>query len=1004
MTISGQFKTYDNLHTIAVTITSPANGTNIVIGNNENSHVWFSSDPVVIDLECEDTFDVILAHRATINIVTDQWLGDYLFANNITDIPVQIMYDNVLVFDGYVEHNVYNQGYANKWEEISLNCIDHLLALENLRLSDTTDYQTLVENADIHTFKWILQQLLGSTVNIYFDGSKGAFTNASSSAIDYWLFRHISISDNTWLSDNESEIWTNKELLEEILRYLNLHIIQMPDYANNSHFAYYIFDWDYTQRRTSTAARFKKNINYDSSEQAGFSIQDINVSVDMYAGNDSNVTLSNVYNRILVSVGADTIEEVISNPLDTDSLISPFDQYNRYMTEFFCPKVKKWAIDDNAWMYFLRMLRGEQTTWDVDKNGWFRHWYMQYIENPQWELNSYQVSSNTGSSTTGWMHTNESTKIYDDTKTTQYTAQGAINGVIDQWVLPKSAFYRGYTTYTNGGTTVSRMTGDPIYTPGWPLGQVGLGFGSYYSSPHLNMAYIRRGNCVGAVMVDIFSSAKINASDSASPYTKDNKAKQLIITTNNICSPTVISNMTQNGGCLCKFLTTQAASFIPQDDRTKYYLVFSGKIVLSPFISCCYDYHRCLHNDYNYQINKQNFPDANYLYGAKGSLYTRYFYDTHTNQMDLGTEYNQTSWKEPVTSDYNPNFTNLSPFIKDDGLKRYKYYSFSGVDEVQKVGVLICSLRIGNKYLNEGTTDITIDGETYSYPNHEYEWTTNSSATFTIGFDPKLDDYVIGQEYEIGEEMSIPSFNEDVNKGIAIAISRSDMLSGQVEFKILSPMNIVWDDNHHRHRTWFRRSKDWTNVKTILYDPALEQRGEMIAPQTYYDQMTNAVENIVLTDFKCTLVTDNANNNVLQEYDIIYMSDEETKYVEEKSVDFNILSGLTETERTAFGVADNAGTNFVLGFDNAPLEGIKTYNNFYDDNGIIRKPEKLYCKQYYEEYKQPKILFDTTLKYTGENMFFNKYVFGFFPGRKFYTTRMETDLKYLTTTLSTKEI
>ena len=174
MTISGQFKTYDNLHTIAVTITSPANGTNIVIGNNENAHVWFSSDPVVIDLECEDTFEVILAHRATINIVTDQWLGDYLFANNITDIPVQIMYDNVLVFDGYVEHNVYNQGYANKWEEISLNCIDHLLALENLRLSDTTDYQTLVENADIHTFKWILQQLLGSTVNIYFDGSKGA--------------------------------------------------------------------------------------------------------------------------------------------------------------------------------------------------------------------------------------------------------------------------------------------------------------------------------------------------------------------------------------------------------------------------------------------------------------------------------------------------------------------------------------------------------------------------------------------------------------------------------------------------------------------------------------------------------------------------------------------------------------------------------------------------------------------------------------------------------------
>ena len=182
MTISGYFKTIDNEHTITVTITSPANGSNIVIGNDETAEVWFSPSPVALSVDTESTFDVILGQRATINLVTNIWLGDYLFADQITSIPVTIVVDagtnaEYTIFDGYVENNTYNQAYAHPWEEISINCVDHLLAISYQKPTDSTNYNTLRENATIHTLRSLLESILGTQANVYFDGSKRVYSD-----------------------------------------------------------------------------------------------------------------------------------------------------------------------------------------------------------------------------------------------------------------------------------------------------------------------------------------------------------------------------------------------------------------------------------------------------------------------------------------------------------------------------------------------------------------------------------------------------------------------------------------------------------------------------------------------------------------------------------------------------------------------------------------------------------------------------------------------------------
>jgi len=996
MTISGYFLTNDNEHRIDVTITCDSEEQNIIIGNDNNTHIYFDADPVNITLDCDDTFNHILTHRATINLVTDIWLGDYLFADNNTDIPVQISYDNQVIFDGYIEHNTYNQGFANTWENISINCIDRLQVIEYQTLADNTDYNTLKSAADIHTFKWLLQQILGSTANIYFDGSRRA--NSSVSNLSYYIFNYLKISDNTWLGETQSDIWTKKAILEEMMRYLNLHIVQMYDMRDSSKaYAFYIFDWDYTWRSANngtTTQRFTYNIRTGSSV-SGIYMPVVQLGVNSYASTDTNITMGDVYNKIVVSTSPETIETIIDNPLDTEDLTSPYLQSTRYMTEFFAPKGKK------GFNRLRHLIVGDEPPkWDAS-DGFFRHWYMRYLNNPLWTMKTYQVLANTIATTTGWTPIEHSENICSDNNGALYNTYEEIGSSENQWTLPKAAWYKGYVTYDppQGGSQYNQnyMTGTPVYDPAYPVGSYYYNaFTRWTTSDVAPMCLMRKGNCIGATLLNFWSTGKITANDSSTPQKKENNSNWLVISTNNIFSPQVEDDMVASGQAICTYTTTTAASMIPTDDDIHYYLVFSGKIALSPFIVGIYDYQRIKtkSGSVDYYANTSQFK-----YGGKDEgYYAKLFYDQQTAVTNLGDYYNQTTFTEPPSA--NPYLDNIDPFIEDDGIKRYEYKDYRVGDTIEKVGVLLCSLRIGDKYLNETTVEKTVDGITYSYPSNQYEWTTDSTATFTIGFDPKLGDYIVGQKYDIGSDISVLA-NIDATKGQLIEISRSDAISGNVEFKIISPMSTGWDDNYHRHRTWFRRAKDWTNCHNIFYDPALETTGQ---GWDTLGNMKHLIENIYVGELKCTLYSDNGGNDPLQENDIIYMSDEENKYVETKDdIEFKFMSGLTQQEANNFGITSQNALNFVLGYNDEPITQITTMITYTDDNGVVTKPEKLYCTQYFNEYHLPKLTVETTLKYSSEAMYFKRYQMSFFQNKTFYPLSMETNLKFMRTTIRMKE-
>ena len=153
-----------------------------------------------------------------------------MFGDNYTSIPVEIKKGSSILFAGYVTPNTFSQDYAEMWEILEINCVDGLSIMENRYVTDNTDYEELKMNVNTRTFNNILQSTGIITTNqnyvltqqhtpkLYFDCSKKYSTYDN-------IFNGLMISSGLFLGDSEDDVWTYWEITEEMMRYLNLHII-----------------------------------------------------------------------------------------------------------------------------------------------------------------------------------------------------------------------------------------------------------------------------------------------------------------------------------------------------------------------------------------------------------------------------------------------------------------------------------------------------------------------------------------------------------------------------------------------------------------------------------------------------------------------------------------------------------------------------------------------------------------------------------------------------------
>ena len=189
--------------------------------------IYFAGDsPVTVTQDVENEFQIILSKQCTINLITDDYMGDYLFADNARDVEVTVQKiisqgghtQRFVIFNGFLEPITFSQGYAHKYEAFTLTANDYLGSLEYMKYKfiTLTDFDDSKQDAANRSFKDILYEIIPSG-RLWYDQSKGIDSNSIQS-----IFDDLAIFDIYMIGETYDDLWNQKEVLEEMLRYLNL--------------------------------------------------------------------------------------------------------------------------------------------------------------------------------------------------------------------------------------------------------------------------------------------------------------------------------------------------------------------------------------------------------------------------------------------------------------------------------------------------------------------------------------------------------------------------------------------------------------------------------------------------------------------------------------------------------------------------------------------------------------------------------------------------------------
>lgn len=841
--------------TITVHIVTGNDRTQAIEIGTEKADVYFSEDPAEIENEVNDTFDVLLRNSAKIRLLCGNLITN-LFSTSCRDAVVNIYKNDTCIFAGFIEPQTLSQPYNDRWDELELNCIDALSALQYSKYKNVgalgVIYAFVKAEAAQRSFYDIATEILqgvtggldilgNQNIKFWYDGSKAV---DAQTANRYQVFRQLSISDLLFLGDDESDVWQQDEVLEELFKYLNLHIVQ-------DGFNFYIFSWE------SVKAAPDKIIWHDIVANGTKTTpqQAVTISLANVADCDTTISIGDVYNQLLLTAKVEDIESVIESPLDDDLLVSPYINKQKYLTEYSSDGEGKTAY--NA---FYAMTHNQKTTYGA---GAITDWYVQVMRNKQW---TFPMKGNT-----------------DIDVVDYFGSEGTNQHALPDWL----------------------------------------------------------GQAPGAAIMALGSVKMNTANDDNSPTSKVNMTNYLVVSVNgngvdndeNKTYPSV-ADIQKNIPYAVYTGNKSGGVFSPPDEETTNYIVLSGKVILNPIIRRTNTYTN-LHNKewtmWPQNIEKgmiyvwhQTVPSRN---NGDGRYYTRQYWQAETPDKEV-------SWHEGADSGFYP--------YTGEGPEEYEFkYSAIGdsTDTISKVAVLACMLVIGDKCVVETGTE----GQTTDFVWQKYKERSECQSDdeyyqqcFTIGFDPKVGDKLVGTEFSIQNNIDY-KMGIDV-EGIAIPITKGDKISGQVRFMILGPVNVTWDVITRRHSTFFRHTK-WSSSSV----PLLAH-----------------VSSILIKSFEVKVYSDNgliSNGN--DDNDIIYMSDTKETFVNKKDdLEFKINSALTATECAQLGVSNTVKLSTPLNISTG--DGVL---EVYDRNGNVKaKPEQIYVNSYYTEYHKPRIVMEQKLR------------------------------------------
>lgn len=375
MYIHGHFYNEQNEHIEVHILTLGDRTTEVEIGADGSGLDW-TDDPVDITSEVSDTFDVLLRHQASVRLLTKNFVPDF-FCSSCRDAVVNIYREGKCLFAGFVEPQTYSQGYNEELDEIELSCIDVLTALRYFSYGNIgkpgLSYASVKMGAKQRNILEILMEILqGSSVtgldilegrnpHLYYDGSKAV---DSSPENKYSVFCQVSISELLFLGNEEDDVWQQDTVIEELLKYLNLHIVQ-------DGLSFYIFSWESVKGDADIYWR-----DMSGGDRLPLTRRAVDISTQNVTGTDTTISVGEVYNQILLTCDVKDVSSVIESPLDDGLIGSPFSGKQKYMTEYSSA-----GEGERSLTSFFNMIKGNTTDFE---DATVTTWFLQVMDNKQW--------------------------------------------------------------------------------------------------------------------------------------------------------------------------------------------------------------------------------------------------------------------------------------------------------------------------------------------------------------------------------------------------------------------------------------------------------------------------------------------------------------------------------------------------------------------------------------------------------------------------------------------
>lgn len=271
--------------------------------------------PVVISYtDSKRLYDPIRTSTCTIRVISKHYLMN-LYSGKAQGTQVIVKNEDTgeIKWCGYLQPNLYNQGYSNDIEEIEFEASD---CLSTLQYFEYEDYY--VNGRKAIPFKYIIDDIMDrcKLINSYYITKKQYIDSSSDTPKDILLNKFF-IAEHNFFSE-EDEPWTLQEVLEETCKFFGYTCYQWGD-------SIYFLDYDQFFDGKMLGYRYDKANGWYNGSYITISESPNYITAESYMGTGADMSLDDVFNKVSVNCNYYNVEDVIPDLFDDELLTNRMD-------------------------------------------------------------------------------------------------------------------------------------------------------------------------------------------------------------------------------------------------------------------------------------------------------------------------------------------------------------------------------------------------------------------------------------------------------------------------------------------------------------------------------------------------------------------------------------------------------------------------------------------------------------------------------------------------------